>query len=1054
MSFGEYTEDTLVEQEAIKHMLEDLKYDEHLNCFDEKFPETLGRETTSEVVLKGRLIKAIKKLNSNLPDEAIKKAVDELTKERNQLSLVKANEEVYKLIKDGVKVRIKNNRGSYDVKTVKIIDFEEPSKNEFFLASQFWITGEIYKRRPDLIIFINGLPLVLIELKAPGVKVKRAYDENITDYKETIPQLFWYNAFIIISNGKESKVGSITSGYEHFSEWKKISEEKEAGIISLDTILTGMCDKARCMDLIENFTFFFTLEGTIIKIVAKNHQFLGVNNAIESFIIRKENKGRLGVFWHTQGSGKSYSMIFFAQKVLRKFEGNYTFLVITDRQELDNQIYQNFQNAGVVTEEEVQAESGEHLKKLLTEDHRMVFTLIHKFRTEKGGTYPKLSDRDDIIVMTDEAHRTQYDTLALNMRNAVPNACFIGFTGTPLMLKGEEKTKDTFGKYVSIYNFRASIADKATVPLYYENRVPEMQIINPTLNEDIYDAIEEASLDEAQEDKLSKRLGGDYDVLTRDDRLNAISKDIVDHYTSRGYDGKAMIVTIDKFTTVRMYDKVQYFWKLKLKQLQDNLKKAKYGEADLIKQKIAEMKNTDMAVVISQEQNEVKKFKDKGLDITKHRKRIVTEDLASKFKDPTDSFKIAFICNMWMTGFDAPSVSTIYLDKPMKNHTLMQAIARANRVFKEKPAGFIVDYINVFRNLKKALAIYAAPIGGDRIDLPIQSKDALVKALDEYIKKLNKFLGKQSIDYETIIKTKGLKKIALLDAAVSQLVINDKVKKDFLVQGGNSIKVYKAILPHKDATKFSSYVALYQELVKEIRSLDPDVDISSVMGDIQSVLDKSISSKGYIIRESTKKQTIDLSKIDFDALSKQFEKKKNNADMERLKNILSFKLKEMVQLNNMRIDFQERFQALIDDYNSGSMNQENFFKELVKFSKALGDEDRRKIVEKLTEEELSLFDKLKKPKLTDKEKSQVKNCAKELLHKLKNDGLTAVDWRKKQRIRAQVRKEIEVELDRGLPKTYTQEDYDLKCNVAFQHVFDNYLGEGRSIFQGVASYGL
>jgi len=1052
VSPGEYTEDTLVEQEAIKHMLEDLKYDEHMNCFDEKFPETLGRETTAEVILKDKLIKGIKNINSNLPDEAIKKAVDEVSKDRSQLSMVKANEDVYKLIKNGVKVRIKNNKGSYDIKTVKIVDLENPSKNEFFLASQFWITGEIYKRRPDLIVFINGIPLVLIELKAPGVKVKRAFDENITDYKEAIPQLFWYNAFIIISNGKESKIGSITSGYEHFSEWKKISEEKEAGIISLDTILTGTCDKTRCMDLIENFTFFFTLEGNIIKIVAKNHQYLGVNNAIESFKTRKKNKGRLGVFWHTQGSGKSFSMIFFAQKILRKFEGNYTFLILTDRHELDNQIYQNFQNAGVVTEEEVQADSGEHLKQLLTEDHRMVFTLIHKFRTEKGGTYPKLSDRDDIIVMTDEAHRTQYDTLALNMRNAVPNACFIGFTGTPLMLKGEEKTKDTFGKYVSIYNFRSSIADKATVPLYYENRVPEMQIVNPTLNDDIYDAIEDASLDEAQEEKLSKRLGSDYDVLTRDDRINAISQDIVEHYVNRGYDGKAMIVSIDKFTTVRMYDKVQHFWKLKIKELQDKLKKAEYGEADLIKQKISEMKKTDMAVVISQEQNEVKKFKKKGLDITKHRKRIVTEELASKFKNPEDNFKIAFICNMWMTGFDAPSVSTIYLDKPMKNHTLMQAIARANRVFKDKPAGFIVDYINVFRNLKRALAIYAAPIGGDKVDLPIQSKDALVKALKDYLKKLNKFLDKQSIDYETIIKTKGLKKIALLDAAVSQLVINDKVKKDFLIQAGNSIKIYKAILPHKDASEFSPYIALFQELVKEIRSLDPDVDISSVMTDIQEVLDKSISSKGYVIKESTTRKKIDLSKINFDALQKQFEKKKNNADMERLKNILSFKLKEMVQLNSMRVDFQDRFQALIDDYNSGSMNQENFFKELVKFSKNLNEEDRRKVAEKLSEEELALFDKLKKPKLSEKEKKEVKNCAKDLLNTLKHDGLTAVDWRKKQRIRAQVRKEIEVGLDKGLPEAYSQEDYDLKCNVAFQHVFDNYFGEGRSVFSGTGAY--
>jgi type I restriction enzyme, R subunit len=1042
---SEYSEYELVEQETINHIINNLNYDEHLNCFDEKLPETLGRETTSEIVLKDKLIKGINKINSNLPEEAIGKVIDEITKDRSQLSLVKANEEVYKLIKDGVKVRIKNDKGTYDTKTVKIIDFNTPSNNEFFLASQFWITGEIYKRRPDLIIFINGLPLVLIELKAPGVNVKQAFDENITDYKETIPQLFWYNTFIIISNGKESKIGSLTSGYEHFSDWKKISQEEEIGIISLDTILTGTCEKSRCIDIIENFIFFFTLEGKIIKIVAKNHQFLGVNNAIESFKLRREKEGRLGVFWHTQGSGKSFSMIFFAQKVLRKFEGNFTFLLVTDRQELDNQIYQNFQNAGVVTEEEVQAESGEHLKQLLLENHRMIFTLIHKFRTEKGGRYPRLSDRDDIIVMTDEAHRTQYDTLALNMRNAIPNACFIGFTGTPLMLKGEEKTKETFGEYVSIYNFRDSIEDRATVPLYYENRVPELQIINPNLNDDIYNAIEDAILDENQEEKLSKRLGSNYDLLTRDDRLKTIAEDIVNHYINRGYKGKAMIVSLDKFTAVRMYDKVQFFWQLKLNQLKEEIKIGGHEEKEETKQKIELMENTDMAVVISQEQNEVKKFRDKGLDISKHRKRMVTEDLASRFKDPEDKFSIVFLCSMWMTGFDVPSVSTIYLDKLMKNHTLMQAIARANRVFENKSAGFIIDYVNVFRNLKKALAIYALPRGGKE-DIPIQSKDELVQELRKYIHEFNNYLDKTGVNYQAILDSTGMEKIAHLDSAVSHLVKNDDTKKNFLRQAGNSIKIYKAILPHKDASEFSSFIALYQELVKEIKSLDPEADISSVMKDIQGVLDKSIASKGYIIRESSKQEKIDLSAINFDALRKQFEKKKSNVDIERLKNLLSFKLKEMVHLNNSRIDFQERFQSLVDDYNSGSMNQESFFNELMKFYKDLSDEERRKIRENLTEEELALFDILNKPKLTVKDKNQVKKCAKGLLYKLKHDGLRAVDWRKKQTVRAQVRREIEIELDNNLPKSYNQEEYNMKCNVTFQHIYDNYYGEGQSTF--------
>jgi type I restriction enzyme R subunit len=1045
----EYSEDELVEQSAIKVLKDGLKYD-YLYCMDEwktgKSP--LGRETKSDVVLIPKLKEAIDKLNPGLPEEAKQHAINELLNDRSRLSLVKANQEIYKLIKNGIKVNFLNKKGEYEDKTVRVIDFEDPKNNDFFLASQFWITGEIYPRRPDLIGFINGIPMILVELKAPNKPLKAAFDENITDYKDTIPHLFWYNAFIIISNGKQAKIGTLSSGFEHFNDWKRINSENEAGIISLDTVIKGTCAKDKFMDLLENFILFTTKQGNQIKIIAKNHQYLGVNNAIESFKNRKKNKGKLGVFWHTQGAGKSYSMIFFSQKALRKFEGNYIFLIITDRISLDNQIYQNFRNAGAVTEEEVRAKDGDHLKQLLKEDHRHVFTLIQKFKAEKGEKYPQLSDRDDIIIMTDEAHRTQYDVLALNMRNALPNACFLAFTGTPLMAKGEEKTKETFGKYVSVYNFRASIEDNATVPLFYENRVPELHLKNPELNEDIYNVIDEADLDEKQEEKLAREFSKQYHIITRGNRLNSIAKDIVDHYINRGYDGKAMVVSVDKFTTVKMYDKVQHFWKKKIEELTNKLKKAKYEEVSSIKKKIDEMKKTDMAVVLSftNTQNEIKKFRDEGLNIVPHRKRMKQEDLAELFKEPESNFKIVFVCHMWMTGFDVECLSTIYLDKPMKNHTLMQAIARANRVFKDKQAGFIIDYINVFRNLKKALAIYAQPLPGGKEDIPIQSKDSLVKALKEQIEKINEFLKKQAIDYEEIIKNKGMKKIKLLDDAVSSLVVNEETKKNFLATAGSAIKVYKSILPHKKASEFSHYIALYQELIKEIKSLDPEVDISEVIHDIQNVLDESISSKGYIIREAEKKNTIDLSKINFDALKKQFEKKRTNTEIERLRNILSFKLKELIKLNSLRVDFQEKFQMLIDDYNLGSINQETFFNELIKFSHSLDDEERRKIKERLTEEELALFDKLKKPKLTEKEKGEIKRIAKQLLSKLKSDGINAVDWRKKQQIKARVRIEIEKQLSTLRPKPYSESDLMKKSDIAFQHFYDNYYGDGKSVY--------
>ena len=437
------------------------------------------------------------------------------------------------------------------------------------LQPQFWISGDYGKKRADLIGFVNGIPLLFIELKASHRALENAFKYNLSDYRNTIPQVFWYNALIILSNGTKSRIGSMTAGWEHFAEWKKINDEGEEGIVSLDTMIRGTCEPARLLDLIENFTIYSEAKGGIAKLIGKNHQFLGVNRAIQAAREIKDNQGKLGVFWHTQGSGKSYSMLFFSQKVLRKLPGNWTFLIVTDRDDLDGQIYRNFASTGAVLEEEttVRAQSAEHLKRLLnSEDHRYLFTLIQKFRTEGGEKYPKLSDRSDIVVITDEAHRSQYDVFALNMRNALPNAAFIGFTGTPLMA-GEERTKQVFGDYVSIYNFKQSIDDGNTVPLYYENRIPELQLTNPNLTEDMAEIIDAADLDEDQQARLEREFAREYQLITREDRLDKIAEDIVAHYMGRGVLAKAMVISIDKATAVKMYDKVQKHWKSALARL-------------------------------------------------------------------------------------------------------------------------------------------------------------------------------------------------------------------------------------------------------------------------------------------------------------------------------------------------------------------------------------------------------------------------------------------------------------------------------------------------------
>jgi type I restriction enzyme R subunit len=1044
----DYSEDTLVEQPAIA-LFKAMGW-QTANLYHETFgsPGTLGRDTDQEVVLTSRLLPALQRLNPDLPPEALTAAIEELTRDRSIMSPIKANQEIYKLLKEGVKAKFQAEDGSEAEETVKIIDWINPSNNNFFLASQFWVSGEMYRRRCDLVGFVNGIPLVFIELKASHKAIKSAYDNNLRDYRNSIPQLFWYNAFIILSNGSKSYAGSSTAAWEHFSEWKKINDEGEEGVVSLETMIRGTCDPRRILDIAENFTVFEEAQGGLIKKISKNHQYLGVNKAIDAVRNLGTNKGRLGVFWHTQGSGKSISMIFFAQKILRTIPGNWTFVIVTDRDELDDQIHKSFAACGAVTEKKARANSGEDLKRLLTEDHRYVFTLIQKFHTEKGKKYPKLSDRSDIIVITDEAHRSQYETFALNMRTALPNAAFIGFTGTPLMA-GEEKTKEVFGDYVSIYNFKQSIDDGATLPLFYENRIPELQLTNENLNEDMEELLEEAELTEEQQQKLEREFAREYHLITREDRLETIAQDIVTHFMGRGNRGKAMVVCIDKATAVQMFDKVQKYWKKHLDSLCGRIPSTTGEEYQKLKEDIEFMNATDMAVVVSQAQNEIEDMKTKGLDIAPHRKRMVKEDLDTKFKDPDDPFRIVFVCAMWMTGFDVPSCSTIYLDKPMRNHTLMQTIARANRVFRDKVNGLIVDYVGVFRSLQKALAIYAPPTRGG--ETPIKDKSELVEYLKKAIAEATSFCTDHGVNAAEIQGATGLQKVKLLDDAVDSIIVNDDSKRRYLLLAGNVVRLYRAILPDPSANEFVGICVLWAVIAEKIRSLAPPADISEVMGQVEKLLDDSIATEGYQIPAVSEQPAhlVDLSKIDFKKLQAQFAKAHKRIEIEKLRTQISRKLSLMFRYNRSRVDYLEKFQKMIEEYNAGSMNLEEFFAQLLAFAQSLNEEEKRGISENLTEEELALFDLLTKPepKLKKSEEVQVKKVARDLLETLKREKLV-LDWRKRQQTRQAVRVCIEEILDQ-LPPLYSPELYQTKCELTYQHVYDSYLGEGRSIYAQV-----
>ncbi|HEX6190234.1 MAG TPA: type I restriction endonuclease subunit R, partial [Pyrinomonadaceae bacterium] len=1027
------------------------------NCYHETFGKHgfLGRETAAEVVLSSRLRPALRKLNPDLPPEAIESAIEQLTRDRSAMSAVQANREIYMLLKNGVKTRLTNTvasskgRGQDEFARVKVIDWDTPANNDFFLASQFWITGEMYRRRADLIGFVNGLPLVFIELKK--LRLEDAFENNLRDYKTSIPELFWYNSLIILSNGSKARIGSITGEWDHFAEWKKINDEGEEGVVSLETMIRGTCAPAKLVDLVENFSLFSETKQGVIKLIAKNHQYLGVGSALKAVEQIRENQGKLGVFWHTQGSGKSFSMVFFSQKILRKVPGNWTFVVITDREDLDDQIYKNFAGVGAVTEPEkhVRAKSGKHLKELLQEDHRYVFTLIQKFRNEKGKRYPVVSKRDDIIVITDEAHRSQYDQLALNMRNALPNAAFIAFTGTPL-IAGEERTKEVFGDYISIYNFQQSVDDHATVPLYYENRIPELQLKNEKLNEDMARVIEDAELDEGQEAALEREFRHEYHLITRNDRLEKVAEDIVNHFMGRGFRGKAMVVSIDKATAVRMYDKVQNYWPKYLKRVKAKLATCAPEEREELKKTIEFLSTAEMAVVVSQAQNEIADLKKKGADIRPHRKRMVTEDLETKFKDADDPLRIVFVCAMWMTGFDVPSCSTIYLDKPMRNHTLMQTIARANRVFGEKVSGLIVDYVGVFRSLQKALAIYGASSGAGVKpgQTPANAKKELVTRLRVTIKEATDFCTSLGIDLTRIPRASGFRRVRLIDDAVDVIVRTDDTKNRFRQLERDVARLYKAILPDARANEFYPMRALLQIIADKIQDLIEPPDISGVMSDVDALLDESIASEGYIIHNTNR--LLDLSKIDVKKLRKYFAKSRKHTEVERLKNAVAAKIANMVALNRSRMDYLEHFKDMIDEYNSGAVNVEVMFERIVAFMNELEVEEKRTIREGLSEEELAVFDLLTKPavKLTNKDSDRVKKVVRELLDKLKREKLV-LEWRSRQQSKAAVRLAIEEQLD-DLPKAYSKPLYDAKCDLIYQHVFDSYFGGGQSVYASTA----
>lgn len=1031
---NQFNEDNLVEKTVISILKKVWKDDGcHINAYTDIEDAKLGRDNQGEVVLKKYLLEALRKINPALSDDSLLHAIQEIVRDRSYLTLVNASKEVYGLLKDGVNVLIEKNDGSSETKTVRFFDFENPDNNNFLCISQFWIVGDMYTRRPDVVLFVNGIPLILMELKASHKSLVDAYKDNLRDYKNTIPKLFWYNMGIIISNGIENKFGSLTSPFEYFNEWKKVDGEEDEARNDLQTLISGICNKKRFIDIFENFILFDESLGETKKIVPRYFQYYGVSSAFERVLKRKELNGKLGVFWHTQGSGKSFAMVYLSQKVFRKITGNFTFIIVTDREQLDGQVYKNFATVGAVYEKHVQANSIKDLKQLLAEDHRQIFTTIQKFQ-DIAGT---ISDRDNIIVMTDEAHRSQYDSFAQGMRKALPNASFIGFTGTPLLAHGEEKTRSTFGDYVSIYNFGQSVKDGATVPLYYENRVAKLENVNPDLEKELGQLMDYYDLNDEEEEKVEQEFSTFYQLITRDDRLNAIARDIVQHFIGRGYDGKALVVSIDKKTAVRMYSKVKAEWARHLDKLRLDLSRAKNEfEEEKIQSEIDKLEKVDMAVVVSQSQNEIADLEPFEIDMKPLRERIQKENLEEEFKKEDSNLKIVFVCAMWLTGFDIPTLSTLYLDKPLKNHTLMQAIARANRVAEGKVNGLIVDYIGVFKNVERALALYATTKRGD--EEIIKSKEELLENLLNLLKKIKEFLQEYAIDLEVLLKAPNEQKILLIEKYANRLLENQEKKKEFLNLSADLYSAYLSVLPDPSAEDYYNEVTAIRVIASRIRDVGvKSIDTSPVKKDLEKLLDESIKAGEYVVPQYKKLK--DLSALDADALHDFFFKLENkNLQVESLKTELENKIIEMVRKNKMRTKFMERLLAMLNIYNTGAHDIDQLFDDLVELAKELSEEEKRSIKENLSEEELAIFDLLSKDNLNPDEREKVRKVAKDLLKKLKEEKLV-IDWREKEQTRSGVKTTIADLLYDELPEpTYSEKDCELKTLELYNFIYESY----------------
>ncbi|MBU1557783.1 type I restriction endonuclease subunit R [Patescibacteria group bacterium] len=933
------------------------------------------REDFCDVVLKNRLLGSIKRLNPQLPQEQVEQVAKELF-DFHSPDPILGNKEIYEFITNGIKKTWRTESGEEKTEIVKIIDFINPESNDFRVVNQFTVKGKEKVARFDLVVFVNGLPLGLFELKSPvreSANIGEAY-RQIEGYKKEIPKIFFYNQVIGLSDLIKSRHGTISASWERYGTWKGIESEiiEENGMQELEILAKGLFNKKRFIDTIQNFVVF-EADGngeavTYTKKMAMYHQYYGVNKTVESTkkALAGEQDRKIGVFWHTQGSGKSLSMVFYVNKVKRLEElKSPAYVFLTDRDDLDNQLYKTFSRSGYSTLAK-RAESIKDLKEKLSKiGSELIFTTVQKFQ-EDPDLQEVLNDRENIIVIADEAHRTQYSALAGNVRKALPKASFLGVTGTPISQKDRD-TLSVFGEVVSSYKISQAVKDGATVPIYYEGRLIPLHLSDKFVDSKLDEILGEAVFDEKA--RATKEIAVLEEVVGAQGRIEKIAKDIVDHFNKRPIQGKAMIVTMSRRIAVAIYEEIQ------------------------------RIENSPECAVIISGSDE---FADK---IQKERD---PKKLEKQFKRIDSSLKIAIVCDMWLTGFDVPSLHTMYLDKPLKNHGLMQAIARVNRVFKDKPGGLIVDYIGIADNLKNALAIYDSDLRKEAM-IPI---DDVEEEMIKIHQKTLEFFGE--VDFSGWKTKKGIELSDILNLSVNEVIskdglLSDDKKMEYISTVSKLSKLHALAMPREKAMSIFNDVQFFQAIKEAINKqtmIPKAVFPKETESAIRDLLSDSVQAESVIDLFSNEEGEGKSISIFDERFADEIKKTKfKNLAIDMMRKLLDQEITARQRVNKARYETMlTLITELIEKYENNIINSAEIIKRLLEIADEIKQLDIESKELGLSEEEVAFYDSLSKDPTLKDAGIDIKEFTKELIKRIRRD--LTIDWTNNETIKARIRQNV------------------------------------------------